>query len=235
MSGTESMNKHEVNSNLPDDNGEELLPSDDHNKGNIDYFNHSDPHHPDHLDAQGNKVLGFFVYLMTDLILFATFFATYAVLNVGVADGPGPKDIFDLKFVLIETFLLLISSITFGFAMLGAYQNNMAKLKTWLIITALFGMGFIGMEIYEFHHLIVEGFGPDRSAFLSSFFSLVGLHGIHVTVGICWLFFTLFQLNKFGLSERMMTRLRCLSLFWHFLDIVWICVFSLVYLVGVAL
>ena len=172
---------------------------------------------------------------MTDLVLFATFFAAYAVLKVGVADGPSPKDIFDLKFVLVETFLLLISSITFGFAMLGAYQKNMSKLKLWLVITALFGMGFIGMEIYEFHHLIVEGFGPDRSAFLSSFFSLVGLHGIHVTVGICWLLFTLFQLSKFGLSERMMTRLRCLSLFWHFLDIVWICVFSLVYLVGVAL
>ena len=153
MSSTETMHTHEVNSNLPDDNGEELLPSDDHNKGNIDYFNHSDPHHPDHLDAQGNKVLGFFVYLMTDLVLFATFFAAYAVLKVGVADGPSPKDIFDLKFVLVETFLLLISSITFGFAMLGAYQKNMSKLKLWLVITALFGMGFIGMEIYEQSYL----------------------------------------------------------------------------------
>ena len=235
MSATESMNKQQVNSNLPDDNGEQLLPSDQHNEGNVDYFNHSDPHHPDHVDASSNKVLGFFVYLMTDLVLFATFFAAYSVLNVGVADGPGPKDIFDLKFVLVETFLLLISSITFGFAMLGAFDKNLPKLRLWLIVTALFGIGFVAMEVYEFHHLIVEGFGPSRSGFLSSFFSLVGLHGLHVTFGICWLFFMLYQLGKFGLSERVMTRLRCLSLFWHFLDIVWICVFSLVYLTGVSL
>ena len=192
-------------------------------------------HEHGHHDAGGTKIFGFWIYLMSDCILFSILFATYAVLVNGTAGGPTGKDIFELPFVLVETFLLLFSSITYGMAALAMYKNNKSQVISWLALTWLFGAGFIGMEIYEFHHLIVEGFGPDRSAFLSSFFSLVGLHGIHVTVGICWLFFTLFQLNKFGLSERMMTRLRCLSLFWHFLDIVWICVFSLVYLVGVAL
>lgn len=192
-----------------------------------------DKKHADHHDSSGIKVFGFWLYLMTDCILFASLFASYTILQVGVADGPTAKDIFELPFVLVETFLLLISSITFGMAMIAAYSKDIKRVYQWLIITALFGIGFLTMEIYEFHHLISIGAGPDKSAFLSAFFTLVGTHGLHVTFGVIWLLTMLFILRRDGLNENSMMRLKCLSLFWHFLDIIWICVFSLVYLSGV--
>ncbi|MFP8966211.1 cytochrome o ubiquinol oxidase subunit III [Pokkaliibacter sp. CJK22405] len=185
-----------------------------------------------HHDAGAMKVFGFWIYIMTDLIIFATLFATYAVLHTHVADGPDGKEIFELPFVLVETFLLLISSFTSGLAMLAMHKGNKAGVVNWLIVTALLGMGFVGMEVYEFHHLILEGFGPDKSAFLSSFFTLVGTHGLHVTCGILWMLLLIFQISKKGLTDTNNTRLQCLSLFWHFLDIVWICVFTVVYLMG---
>jgi cytochrome o ubiquinol oxidase subunit 3 len=197
-------------------------------------FQLSDKEHPEHHDASGTKVFGFWLYLMTDCILFASLFATYAVLQVGVADGPRAKDIFDLSFVLVETFLLLFSSVTFGFAMIAAYSKNVNRTMLWLVVTMLFGLGFLGMELYEFNHLIHIGAGPGESAFLSAFFALVGTHGLHVTFGVIWLVTLLVLLRKHGLTETSMTRLKCLSLFWHFLDIIWICVFSLVYLAGAA-
>ncbi|AJR00260.1 Cytochrome O ubiquinol oxidase subunit III [Enterobacteriaceae bacterium bta3-1] len=169
---------------------------------------------------------------MSDCILFASLFATYAVLVNGTADGPSGKDIFELPFVLVETFLLLFSSITYGFAMLAMNKGKVASVNTWLGLTFLFGAGFIAMEIYEFHHLIAEGFGPDKSAFLSAFFTLVGTHGIHVTSGLIWIIVMMIQVGKKGLTARNRTRLMCLSLFWHFLDVVWICVFTVVYLMG---
>ena len=178
-------------------------------------------------------VLGFWLYLMTDCILFASLFATYAVLSGGFAGGPSGHDIFQLDFVLVETAFLLLSSITFGFAMLKMFDGNKAGVLGWLAVTFLFGAGFIAMEIYEFHHLIAEGFGPDRSAFLSSFFALVGTHGLHVTSGLIWIIVLMIQVSKFGLTATNKTRLMCLSLFWHFLDVVWICVFTVVYLLGV--
>lgn len=143
------------------------------------------------------------------------------------------KDIFDLKFVLVETFLLLFSSITYGMAMIAMNKGKVGGVNTWLFLTFLFGLGFVAMEIYEFHHLIAEGFGPDRSAFLSSFFALVGTHGLHVTSGLIWIIVMMIQVSKFGLTATNKTRLMCLSLFWHFLDVVWICVFTVVYLLGV--
>lgn len=185
-----------------------------------------------HHDAGDTKVFGFWVYLMSDCILFASLFATYAVLVNGTADGPSGKDIFELPFVLVETFLLLFSSITYGFAMLAMNKGKVASVNTWLGLTFLFGAGFIAMEIYEFHHLIAEGFGPDKSAFLSAFFTLVGTHGIHVTSGLIWIIVMMIQVGKKGLTARNRTRLMCLSLFWHFLDVVWICVFTVVYLMG---
>lgn len=189
--------------------------------------------HDGHHDAGANKVFGFWIYLMSDCILFACLFATYAVLVTGTAGGPTGKDIFELPFVFAETMLLLFSSITFGFAMLAMNKHKVASVNTWLLVTFLLGAGFIAMEIYEFHHLIAEGFGPQRSGFLSAFFTLVGTHGIHVTSGLIWIIVMMVLISKKGLNERNRTRLMCLSLFWHFLDVVWICVFTVVYLMGV--
>jgi cytochrome o ubiquinol oxidase subunit 3 len=195
---------------------------------------HSDSAHGnDHgHDAGATKVFGFWLYLMTDCILFATVFAAYAVLMNSVAGGPSGKDIFELPYVLVETFCLLFSSITYGFAMLAMHKGNKSQVIGWLAVTFLLGLAFIVLEINEFHHLIAEGYGPSRSAFLSGFFTLVGTHGLHVTSGLIWMVVLMFQVNKKGLTATNQTRLSCLSLFWHFLDIVWICVFTVVYLLG---
>ncbi|CPR13910.1 Cytochrome O ubiquinol oxidase subunit III [Brenneria goodwinii] len=177
-------------------------------------------------------MFGFWIYLMSDCILFASLFATYAVLVNGTAGGPTGKDIFELPFVLVETFALLFSSITYGMAMIAMNKGNKSQVNVWLGLTFLFGLAFIAMEIYEFHHLIAEGFGPDRSAFLSAFFALVGTHGIHVTSGLIWIIIMMVLVSSRGLTAVNKTRLMCLSLFWHFLDVVWICVFTVVYLMG---
>ncbi|MGV8916278.1 MAG: cytochrome o ubiquinol oxidase subunit III [Pseudomonas sp.] len=188
--------------------------------------------HDDHHDAGSMTVFGFWIYLMTDCILFATIFAAYSVLSNNIAGGPSGKDIFELPYVLVETFCLLFSSITYGFAMLALHKGNKKGVMAWLAVTFLLGLGFIGMEVNEFHHLIAEGFGPDRSGFLSGFFTLVGTHGLHVTSGLIWMAVLMFQIKKKGLTATNATRLSCLSLFWHFLDVVWICVFTVVYLMG---
>ncbi|WP_114191546.1 cytochrome o ubiquinol oxidase subunit III [Edaphovirga cremea] len=185
-----------------------------------------------HHDAGDTKVFGFWIYLMSDCILFASLFATYAVLVHGTAGGPAGKDIFELPFVLVETFFLLFSSITYGMAMLGMYKGNIGAVNRWLFLTFLFGLGFVSMEVYEFHHLIVEGYGPSRSGFLSGFFALVGTHGLHVTTGLVWILVMMIQVSRRGITPVNRTRLMCLSLFWHFLDVVWICVFTVVYLMG---
>ena len=185
-----------------------------------------------HHDAGANKVFGFWIYLMSDCIIFATLFATYAVMVNSTAGGPSGKDIFELPFVLVETALLLFSSITYGFAVISMNKGAKAAVNGWLALTFLFGVGFIGMEIYEFHHLIAEGFGPQRSGFLSAFFTLVGTHGLHVTSGLIWMLVLMYQISRRGLNATNRTRIMCLSLFWHFLDVVWICVFTVVYLMG---
>lgn len=195
--------------------------------------NHSAEHHDHDAEATAKVAFGFWIYIMSDCILFSCFFASYAVLHTSVFGGAGPKELFDLNYVMVETFLLLTSSFTYGLAMLAAHKNNKAQVLTWLFITFLLGLGFIGMEINEFHHLIIEGNGPDRSAFLSSFFGLVGLHGLHVTCGLIWMALLMFQVSTRGLTAMVNRKLACLSLFWHFLDIIWIFVFTVVYLMGV--
>ncbi len=196
-------------------------------------LNNANAHeHHGHHDAGATKVFGFWIYLMSDLILFASLFATYAVLVNGIADGPSGKEIFSLPFVLVETFLLLFSSITFGFAMLSMNKGSVSQVNLWLFVTFLCGLGFVVMEVYEFHELIAEGYGPDRSAFLSAFFALVSTHGLHVTAGLVWIIIMMIQVSRRGLTDVNRTRLSCLSLFWHFLDVVWICVFTVVYLMG---
>ena len=199
-------------------------------------LNQHDAHAHDgheHHDAGGMKVFGFWVYLMSDLVIFGSLFATYAVLMNGTAGGPSGADIFELPLILISTFLLLFSSFTYGMAVLAMNADRVSQVRGWLILTFFLGAGFIGLEIYEFHHLIAEGFGLDRSAFLSSFFTLVGTHGLHVTFGLIWMLVMIVQLSTKGLNDMTRPRIMCLSLFWHFLDIVWICVFTFVYLMGV--
>ncbi|RYY79453.1 MAG: cytochrome o ubiquinol oxidase subunit III [Moraxellaceae bacterium] len=190
-----------------------------------------DHHHHDDTDI---TVFGFWTYIMSDLILFSSLFVAYAVLNTHSAGGPTSQEVFgeSLSFVMVETFFLLVSSFTFGMAVLARYKEKVGQVLGWLAVTFVLGAGFIGMEIYEFHHLISIGHGPNVSAFLSSYFSLVGTHGIHVTCGLIWMIVLMVQIAKNGLTLPNTRRLACLSLFWHFLDIVWICVFSVVYLLG---
>ncbi|ADJ63961.1 MULTISPECIES: cytochrome o ubiquinol oxidase subunit III [Herbaspirillum] len=185
-------------------------------------------HHP-----ENGTLLGFWIYLMSDCLIFACLFACYAVLGRNYAGGPTGAELFDLPLVALNTALLLLSSITYGFAMLAMQAKKQQNTIFWLIITGLLGAGFIYFELYEFLHLIHEGAGPTRSGFLTSFFALVGTHGLHVTFGIIWLVVLLFQINKHGLTEANGRRLMCLSMFWHFLDVVWIGVFTFVYLMGV--
>jgi len=185
----------------------------------------------DHGHHSSPTPIGFWIYLMSDCIIFGALFATYAVLGYGYAGGPGPKDLFEPGFVAVETALLLFSSITFGLAMLQADKGKRDGTLMWLAVTGLLGLGFIAMEVYEFRHLVHIGAGPDRSAFLSAFFALVGTHGLHVTAGTIWLVTLMVQIGMHGLIGANMRRLGTLSMFWHFLDLIWIGVFSFVYLV----
>ena len=188
----------------------------------------TEDHHP-----ENSTMLGFWLYLMSDCLIFAVLFATHGVLGRNYAAGPSPADLFDLNIVAINTAMLLLSSITYGFAMLQMERNAKMETLVWLGITGVFGAIFLALEIYEFYHLIMEGAGPTRSAFLSSFFTLVGTHGLHVTFGIIWLITLMVQVSKHGLIPENRRRLMCLSMFWHFLDVIWIGVFSFVYLLGV--
>ena len=189
-------------------------------------------HDHEHHDTGENTVFGFWVYLMSDLLIFATLFVTYIVLAGATNGGASAKDLFDLSFVAWETALLLMSSLTFGLGMIALHQAKQGQMFFWLAITWLLGGGFMVMEIWEFIHLIQGGHGPDTSAFLSAFFALVGTHGLHVSAGMLWLLVMFIQLKRDGLTPRNKTRMACLSLFWHFLDLVWIGVFSVVYLSG---
>lgn len=188
----------------------------------------------EHAHPEGHSTsLGFWIYLMSDCLIFAMLFATYAVLGGNYAAGPSPKDLFDLKLVALNTTMLLLSSITYGFAMLAMVKDKVKEVQVWLLITGLFGLAFLGIELYEFHHMIHEGATPQRSAFLSAFFTLVGTHGLHVTFGIIWLVTLMVQVSRKGLITANKRRLSCLSMFWHFLDVIWIGVFTFVYLMGV--
>lgn len=194
---------------------------------------HDDSHHDHHEQEVSSKVtFGFWIYIMSDCILFSMLFAVYAVLHNNTFGGPSGKDLFDMPYVLIETFILLTSSFTYGLAMLGAHANKKNQVLFWLGVTFLLGLSFVCMEVKEFHHLIIEGHGPNTSAFLSSFFTLVGTHGLHVTCGLIWMIILMIQVSKHGLMSISVRKLSCLSLFWHFLDIVWIFVFTIVYLMG---
>ena len=175
---------------------------------------------------------GFWVYLMSDCLIFASLFATYGVLHSNTFGGPSAGELFSLPFVLVETLLLLTSSFTMGLAILSAQHRRAGETAFWLGATFLLGIAFLGMEISEFSNLIAEGHGPNLSAFLSAFFTLVGTHGLHVALGGIWMVVLFAQVLYFGITTVTMRRLLCLSLFWHFLDIVWIFIFTFVYLLG---
>jgi cytochrome o ubiquinol oxidase subunit 3 len=190
---------------------------------------HADPdYHP-----QNSTLLGFWLYLMSDCLVFACLFAAYGVLGRNYAGGPGGAELFDLKLVAVNTSLLLLSSITYGFAVIAMQRGRQPPTLLWLAVTGLLGAGFVGIELHEFANLIHEGYGPQRSGFLTSFFALVGTHGLHVSVGIVWLVVLMLQVTRHGLIAANRRRLLCLSMFWHFLDVVWIGVFTFVYLMGV--
>jgi cytochrome o ubiquinol oxidase subunit III len=186
-----------------------------------------------HQDHFSKTVLGFWVYLMTDCILFATLFVTYAVLSPNTFGGPTPKDLFHLSTAFNETIILLVSSLTGGFAVLAAAKNKFNIMYLCLFITFVLGVSFLFLEVTEFTRLVNEGNSWKVSAFLSSFFVLVGTHGLHITVGVLWLVVMVFQLLFQGLTVDTFRRLVIFSLFWHFLDLIWIFVFTFVYLMGV--
>ncbi|MEL6915367.1 MAG: cytochrome o ubiquinol oxidase subunit III [Pseudomonadota bacterium] len=192
-----------------------------------------DAHAAEHHET--GTMLGFWLYLMSDCLLFGILFAVYAVLGQNYAAGPSPADLFEIEFILVSTFMLLFSSITYGFAMIQMQQGAKNGTLMWLAVTGVFGAIFLGMSLYEFNHLWHIGATPMASAFLSAFYVLVGTHALHVAAGIIWLLVLLVQVQQRGLVEANTRRVTCLSLFWHFLDLIWIAVFSFVYLTGVLL
>jgi len=183
-------------------------------------------------DAAALHAFGFWLYLMSDLVLFAALFAVYVVLGHNYAGGPTGKDLFDLTNAFVETMLLLSSSAMMGFAMLAVHGDRKRLSLAFLAVTFVLGAAFVVMEVAEFHGMVGAGHGPDRSAFLSSYFTLVGAHGAHVTLGLLWLAVTSVQVLTKSLTTPVKSRLLRLSMFWHFLDIVWIGIFTVVYLMG---
>jgi cytochrome o ubiquinol oxidase subunit III len=177
---------------------------------------------------------GFWLYLMTDCLLFASLFAVYAVLQTATAGGPSSKELFDLPLALTETMLLLASSFTCGLALLALKRGAVNQLVIWLVVTYILGVSFLTIELNEFAMLLQDGYGWQESAFLSAFFVLVGTHGLHIFVGLIWLLVLVIVLFKRGLTSKLRRQIGLFGLFWHFLDLVWIFIFTVVYLMGVA-
>ncbi|MEH6952951.1 cytochrome c oxidase subunit 3 (plasmid) [Nitrobacter sp. NHB1] len=193
------------------------------------------PAHGRDNDAAETVMFGFWVFLMSDSILFSMVFATYVTSLNSTAGGPGPHQLYDIKSVFIETLLLLASSFTFGMASLALkYKRSKARLIVWLAVTLVLGVAFLGFELHDFNSMFAKGGIPSRSGFLSAFFDLVPLHGLHVTAACVWLICLVGQIARYGLDTKTKLGIMRLSLFWHFLDIVWIAMFSVVYLAGLA-
>lgn len=185
------------------------------------------------LERNDKSILGFWIYIMTDCVLFASLFASYAVLHTNTFGGPSGRNIFNLGYVFVETMVLLLSSFSCGMATIFAFRKNKKLTILFFVITILLGLTFLIMEISEFHHLAVIGDSWRRSAFLSAYFTLVGTHGLHITVGLIWMIIILGLILKQGLNSHNLRKITMVSIFWHFLDVVWIFIFSIVYLFGV--
>lgn len=189
------------------------------------------PHELAHEQAANDRIaFGFWVYLMTDLLMFGVLFAVYAVLQDKTLGGPTGRELFSLPLALAETVILLTSSFTCGIGMIAARQGNKKQVLTWFSITFLLGVAFLGLELNEFRQLIQEGHTISSNAFFSSFFTLLGTHGLHIISGLLWIGIILAFILVRGLDSHMVRKLSLLSLFWHFLDIVWIFIFTIVYL-----
>ena len=178
---------------------------------------------------------GFWIFLISDIILFSAFFATYAVLTDSTAGGPTGRDLFDMSLVAVETACLLTSSLFCGIAGIGAQARNNRMFHGAMAVTFLLGAAFLAIELHEFADMIEKGAGPNRSAFLSAFFALIGCHGLHVFAGLLWLLTMMAQVVAKGYRDDIMRRILCFALFWHTLDIIWVGLFSLVYLVSLSL
>ena len=186
------------------------------------------------VDENSKSIFGFWLYLMTDCVLFASLFAVFAVLRGNTFGGEPGKDLFNLPYILSETLILLTSSFTCGLGMLAMRRADKRQVFLWFGLTMLLGLTFLGLELNEFHHLVLDGNSWRRSGFLSSYFTLVGTHGLHITIGLLWMIVLMAQIARRGFSEGNVRRLTMLSLFWHFLDVVWIFIFTIVYLMGAA-
>jgi cytochrome o ubiquinol oxidase subunit 3 len=173
---------------------------------------------------------GFWLFLLSDILIFAALFAAYSVLSGETAGGPSATDLFDRKHVFIETLCLLASSVTCGFGTLAVQRAQAATMYFWMALTFLLGAAFLALELGEFRDMVARGAGPSHSAFLSAFFTLVGTHGLHVTIGLCWMIVMLLQVATLGFRPMVARRFFCFGLFWHALDIVWVGVFTIVYL-----
>jgi len=184
-------------------------------------------------EVDDDKAFGFWIYLMSDSVIFALLFATYAVMSRSYAGGPGGKELFDIGHTFVETLLLLCSSMAYGIVTLAMARACSFRVQIGLGVALLLGLGFVVMELKEFQGLIAQGAGPDRSGFLSAFFTLVGTHGLHVSLGLVWILVMMAQVAVKGLTAPVRSRLLRLGMFWHFLDIMWIGIFSIVYLLGV--
>jgi len=186
-----------------------------------------------HVEKNSKTIFGFWLYLVSDCIIFATMFAVYFVMMHSISNGPTGKEIFQLSVVLIETILLLLTAIFSGLTNIAVYKKNLRCVILSLLINFILGLGFVSLELLEFYHLIIEGYSPNRNGFLSAFFTLIGMHGIHIIFGMLWIIVIIFQTLKFGVTEMIAIRIKCLNLFWHFLDIIWMCIFTFIYLIGV--
>ncbi|WP_424769095.1 cytochrome o ubiquinol oxidase subunit III [Paenibacillus sp. sgz302251] len=194
---------------------------------------HGGGHHDDHHDQESMKTFGFWLFLITDVILFGTLFATFVVLRLNTDGGPTGAELIEINGIIISTFILLTSSFTSGIALLQMNKGNKRGLILWLGITALLGAAFIYLEVTEFMHLVHEGANIGTSAYWSAFFTLVGTHGLHVSVGLVWMIALMLQLARRGITPVTKRKVNIISLYWHFLDVVWIFVFTIVYLMGV--
>lgn len=193
-------------------------------------------HEHDH-DPAAKALSGFWLFMMSDLIIFGLMFGTYVTMlePMSFAGGPTPKSLFELPAAALETSALLTSTFTFGMASLAIkYDQGVSKVMSWLLVTLALGLVFLGLEIHEFIHMVAVGAVLQRSGFLSAFFGLVPLHGAHVTAGAIWLVMMLIQIRRTGLTDLTKSRIARLALFWHFLDVIWVGIFSVVYLGGLA-
>jgi cytochrome o ubiquinol oxidase subunit 3 len=204
----------------------------------LHYAAHGDPHHLRAMEHEGPAskrivtAYGFWIFLLSDIVMFSCFFASYGVLLRQTADGPRASEIFGLENVAAETALLLLSSFTCGLASIAADVRSARWYQLAMAVTGLLGLGFLALEAREFADLVARGAGPTRSAFLSAFFTLVGCHGLHVSAGILWLLTMMAQVYAKGFRADICRRLLCFALFWHALDIIWVAIFSVVYLLG---